>query len=243
MEDSLGSDRQIPLAFKHKCSLETLGKKRNAACSESQKSSPWHLGCCCICSLPEHPAPGTHGGPTGDPRPLRAVPQLGVVPLTSSGYAQGCTSCCPVTGDGCGPGPSSSDWLLIFLSPPRAVGVSRGLGPTARTPSCPAKTRCRRGPSPLSFLHPHTPLGLCGRELHLEPGPKDGLLQLLFHFSFRRKPSSAASLAAPTAGSSVMVPFPSPPALAWATDAARQSRRLHGETSAVFLLVFSSSLF
>lgn len=106
MEDSLGSGRQIPLAFKHKCSPKTL-EKRNAACSESQKHSPLALGLLLhlLPSLPEHPVPwgpsaaqmgapctpGTHGRSD-------AVLQLGAVPLASPGYAQLWTSCYPVAG-------------------------------------------------------------------------------------------------------------------------------------------------
>lgn len=69
-----------------------------------------------------------------------------------------------------------------------AVGVSRGLGPMTRTGLPPAQTCCKRGQSPLSFLCPHTPLGLCcGGELHSGAGPEDDL-QVLFHFIFGRKP-------------------------------------------------------
>lgn len=123
-----------------------------------------------------------------------------------------------------------------------AVGVSRGLGPMTRTGLPLPQTCCRRGQSPLSFLCPHTPLGLCcGGKWHPGAGPGDEL-QVLFHFIFGRNPPRAASLAARAAGSRATVPCPWSPALAWAMSAAQRSQRVRGETSAVFPLFFSPLL-
>lgn len=100
VEDSLGSHWQIPLAFKHKCSLKTWGKKEMLPALNHKGAAHWHLCCHCICSI----CPARVGS-------LAPAPW---VPAVAPGVCPG-LGCCTNRVMVMALIPSSSDQLLLFL--------------------------------------------------------------------------------------------------------------------------------